>query len=388
MHLDVKPENILVNKQGKLLLSDFGLATVITEQRRSADIQGTLSYMAPEQFQGHPDKASDQYSLAVMVYEWICGTVPFIGQTIEEHIDKLLHEPPPSLTARVATLNPAVEAVVMRGLSKNPQDRYASVRQFAEQLEKAITAPEQIRPAPKSPAVVMPVQTPTPLTHLEKPKQPEEAIAAQPAVVQKEPEDPGLLPVASPSVGEKEERIALDPQLATNFERYEEHLAYYGLSTQEPENWDDPDLDFPIPLRLAAIQTDQNALQLFIGKNMARYRTYLNKFELMPNSLNAFTTCRHCFAVRYGQRALGTPADQILQWSAVLHQLLAQVRYPDLRRLVQEDITLTPVVPLVNEAANQPVVSAEEHNGGGPTPVQPFADAPPGSPSLVVHPLS
>lgn len=147
IHLDVKPENILINNQGKLLLSDFGLAMLVTG-KRPEDIQGTLSYMAPEQMNGNPDKASDQYSLAVMVYEWICGSLPFTARSFDEYIEKLFHEPPPSLLARVPTLPPAVEAVVMKALSKNVRDRYPSVLKFAEQLEKSITSPEQAASSP------------------------------------------------------------------------------------------------------------------------------------------------------------------------------------------------------------------------------------------------
>ncbi len=393
MHLDVKPENILVNKQGKLLLSDFGLATVIDDRRRSTDIQGTLSYMAPEQLEGYPVKASDQYSLAVMTYEWISGTVPFMGRSFQEHVEKVLREPPPLLTARVATLNPAVEAVVMRALSKKPQDRYASVRQFAEQLEKAITDPKQLISTPQRPAIAAPVQAPEPLNQAKQaqvptppapilqPKQAEEVHVMQPTAAQKGPEDPGLPPL-NPPIAIKKDSKPLDPQLANDFERYERHLVYYGTSMQKPPHWDDPDFDFPIPLRLAALQTDQIALQAFIDKNLSRYRTYLDKFEQKPSSLDAFNTCRYCFAVRYGQRASGTPANRLLQWPEVLQQLLAQVKHPDLQQLVKDDLTLTPAADPAQQDVNQPVHVVEEHHDDGSIPVQPGAAGSTGSPFL------
>lgn len=164
IHLDVKPENILINNQGKLLLSDFGLAMLVTG-KRPEDIQGTLSYMAPEQMNGNPDKASDQYSLAVMVYEWICGSLPFTARSFDEYIQKLFHEQPPSLLVRVPTLPPAVEAVVMKALSKNVRDRYPSVLKFAEQLEKSITRPEQAASSPPDkPASATPRAVPASLS--------------------------------------------------------------------------------------------------------------------------------------------------------------------------------------------------------------------------------
>ncbi len=141
MHLDVKPENILINAQDKLLLGDFGLATLVSEQEKISDIQGTLSYMAPEQIKGRPDKASDQYALSIMVYEWLCGKLPFTGQSVEDLMNKQLNALPPSLRVQNAAISPEVETVVMKALSKEVRDRYTSVIQFAEALEEAVNRP-------------------------------------------------------------------------------------------------------------------------------------------------------------------------------------------------------------------------------------------------------
>jgi len=138
MHLDVKPENVLIGNQGQLLLSDFGLATVVTTQEKKNDVQGTLIYMAPEQIAGNPLPASDQYALGIVVYEWICGHVPFTGRTVDEVIDKHCFEQPASLFHEVPTLAPEVEVVVMRALAKDAKDRYPSVSEFAQNLEGAI----------------------------------------------------------------------------------------------------------------------------------------------------------------------------------------------------------------------------------------------------------
>ena len=138
MHLDVKPENILINASDQLLLSDFGLATLVTDEEKKTDIQGTLSYMAPEQIRGRPDRASDQYSLGIMVYEWLCGSVPFVGQTIEEVMHKQQNEAPPSLRTQNAAISPQMEAVVLKALSKEVKDRFISVIDFAKDFEKAV----------------------------------------------------------------------------------------------------------------------------------------------------------------------------------------------------------------------------------------------------------
>ena len=87
IHRDVKPENMLVGRHQEVLLSDFGIATIMqSTSSLSASAEGTsgtLAYMAPEQIQGHPRPASDQYALGVVVYEWLCGERPFEGSVSE-----------------------------------------------------------------------------------------------------------------------------------------------------------------------------------------------------------------------------------------------------------------------------------------------------------------
>ncbi len=138
IHRDVKPENMLVGINDEILLSDFGL--VLVEQSTGSQITreaaGTLPYMAPEQLQGKPCAASDQYALGVVVYEWLCGERPFRGGLMELMGQHAL-TPPPPLRQRVPTIPPAVEAVVLKALSKEPQNRFADVEAFATALERA-----------------------------------------------------------------------------------------------------------------------------------------------------------------------------------------------------------------------------------------------------------
>jgi len=141
IHRDVKPENLLLNARNMILLSDFGIATAsrttMTANAGPGDIIGTYAYMAPEQLKGRPVPASDQYSLAIMVYEWLCGELPFEGREyIQWHY---LHEkePPPALREHIPSLSPAVEQVVLRALAKKPEGRFERVEVFALALEQA-----------------------------------------------------------------------------------------------------------------------------------------------------------------------------------------------------------------------------------------------------------
>jgi serine/threonine protein kinase len=137
-HLDVKPENMLVGKKGEILLGDFGIAS--GRQRLNPkmirNVVGTVYYMSPEQINGQPSDASDQYALAVVIYEWLTGSHPFVGSKLDvarQH----LYTRPPSLRARVPKIPTAVERVVMKALSKDPRRRFRNITEFAAAFEGA-----------------------------------------------------------------------------------------------------------------------------------------------------------------------------------------------------------------------------------------------------------
>jgi peptide/nickel transport system substrate-binding protein len=140
IHRDVKPENMLVGRRQEVLLSDFGIATIAhstSSLSTSAEgTSGTLAYMAPEQIEGHPRPASDQYALGVLVYEWLCGERPFEG-SVSELIAQQLSMPPLPLHERVPSIPPEVEQVVLRALAKDPKARFTSVSDFTGALEQA-----------------------------------------------------------------------------------------------------------------------------------------------------------------------------------------------------------------------------------------------------------
>jgi outer membrane protein assembly factor BamB/serine/threonine protein kinase len=138
IHRDVKPENMLLRADGTLLLSDFGIAKIM-EQSALMSVQtqvGTPVYMAPEQHLGYPCFASDQYALAVVVYEWISGTRPFRGTSFGLAVQHMTASPS-SLLNQLPTLPPPIEQVIFKALSKTPEQRFATVQEFAAAFHAA-----------------------------------------------------------------------------------------------------------------------------------------------------------------------------------------------------------------------------------------------------------
>ena len=138
IYRDIKPENMLIGDNNDIWLSDFGITAIArsTHSMVLLDKVGTIFYMAPEQIQGKPRLASDQYALGIVVYEWLSGALPFDG-TVLEIVAQHLSSAPPPLHGRVPMISPDVEQVILRALAKNPHQRFESVQKFAEALEQS-----------------------------------------------------------------------------------------------------------------------------------------------------------------------------------------------------------------------------------------------------------
>jgi serine/threonine protein kinase len=137
VHRDIKPENMLLGRQDEIRLGDFGIAVTVTQYVNPHAPSGTAAYMAPETFNGEVHRASDQYSLGVVVYEWLCGVRPFPGPGYPQYGYQHVNISPPPLRQHVSALSPAVEAVVLKALAKDPKQRFGNVEVFAQTLESA-----------------------------------------------------------------------------------------------------------------------------------------------------------------------------------------------------------------------------------------------------------
>lgn len=135
IHRDVKPENMLLGYNGEAVLSDFGVAVMAhtTNSIHTEEAIGTVSYMAPEQIQGKPRPASDQYSLGIVIYTWLTGTLPFTGTYAEVAMQHLTQSPPP-LSKILADIPQVVEQVVLRSLEKDYRQRFPNVQVFVQEL--------------------------------------------------------------------------------------------------------------------------------------------------------------------------------------------------------------------------------------------------------------
>ena len=151
IHRDIKPQNVLLH-EGRAFVTDFGIAKAVYEQVSDGVTEegitvGTPEYMSPEQIRGSSelDVRSDVYSLACMVYEMITGEAPFRGRTTQSVISRQLSDTASPMRVLRGTVPPILDKVVGRALSKSPNDRYASVVDFASAVIKAITPEAVIR---------------------------------------------------------------------------------------------------------------------------------------------------------------------------------------------------------------------------------------------------
>ncbi|MBK8618530.1 MAG: serine/threonine protein kinase [Anaerolineales bacterium] len=203
VHCDVKPHNMLVSPDGRLKVTDFGIAralATIAIGERNDIVWGSPLYFAPEQAQGEaPSPASDVYSIGVVMYELLCGTPPFTASTADELARLHISARPIPIREYIPDIPTALEEIIMKVLSKEPAARYRTADQLGRVLQKFGT--QRDAPVPviaPAPAVPAPVVTLSPeiadrLLAKDKPQPPRQESAPVPRYTQ-----PYTAPLDSP----------------------------------------------------------------------------------------------------------------------------------------------------------------------------------------------
>ena len=141
LHRDVKPANILVTPEGLVKLTDFGIAKLLGADRsQPATVVGTPGYMSPELVRGRAlDGRSDQFALAILLYQMLVGTPPYRGESMSEVIYQLLHQLPAAPSRCDSRLSAALDAALLKGLAQDPAARYPSCRALAAAVTEALS---------------------------------------------------------------------------------------------------------------------------------------------------------------------------------------------------------------------------------------------------------
>ena len=146
VHRDVKPQNILLNSEGEVKVTDFGIARSLHVEHgvtQTGTVLGTGEYLSPEQASGKQvSPATDVYSLGVVLWELLAGDVPFTGDNFVVVALRHVNEPPPSLRRRRTDVSPRLDAAVHRALAKDPASRFPSMAAFAKELRACLAEPE------------------------------------------------------------------------------------------------------------------------------------------------------------------------------------------------------------------------------------------------------
>ena len=149
IHRDIKPQNILIHADGHVKVSDFGIARLAGSGTisKSDMVMGSVHYFSPEQAQGQEvTEASDIYSAGVVLYEMLTGTVPFDGDTPVAIAMQHIKVPPRAVNILNPEVSPAINAVVMKAMAKDPLARYQQAEDMARDLQKALAEPSRLAP--------------------------------------------------------------------------------------------------------------------------------------------------------------------------------------------------------------------------------------------------
>ena len=144
IHRDIKPQNIIISKDGKVKVTDFGIAKAATSNTITSNVMGSVHYTSPEQARGgYSDEKSDIYSLGITMFEMLTGRVPFNGETTVAIAIKHIQEEMPSPREYVPEIPVCVEQIVLKCTQKSPDRRYDSMESLLIDLRKALLNPNE-----------------------------------------------------------------------------------------------------------------------------------------------------------------------------------------------------------------------------------------------------
>lgn len=144
IHRDIKPQNIIISKEGKVKVTDFGIAKAATSNTITSNVMGSVHYTSPEQARGgYSDEKSDIYSLGITMFEMLTGRVPFNGETTVAIAIKHIQEEMPSPREYVVEIPVSVEQIVFKCCQKSPDRRYQSMGELISDLKKSLMNPDE-----------------------------------------------------------------------------------------------------------------------------------------------------------------------------------------------------------------------------------------------------
>ena len=144
IHRDIKPQNIIISKEGKVKVTDFGIAKAATSNTVTSNVMGSVHYTSPEQARGgYSDEKSDVYSLGITLFEMLTGRVPFDGETTVAIAIKHIREPIPSPREYISEIPVSVEQIVLKCCQKAVDRRYQSMGALIEDLKQALLNPDE-----------------------------------------------------------------------------------------------------------------------------------------------------------------------------------------------------------------------------------------------------
>ncbi len=149
IHRDIKPHNILIDKEGKVKITDFGIAVALSQNSitQTNSLLGSVQYISPEQARGNVvTKQSDIYSLGIVLYELLTGSVPFEGESAVSIALKHFQTPIPSIKESDSRISQALENVVLKATAKEPKQRYASVEEMKTDLQTTLSPSRRSEP--------------------------------------------------------------------------------------------------------------------------------------------------------------------------------------------------------------------------------------------------